>query len=666
MTERPVQAELLSIGEVFQDASYQVPIYQRNYSWSEEEIGQLIDDIWSAARDAGAEVDDAATYFLGNLVVAERPDGTTQTELRHFDVIDGQQRLTTLSLLLEALDTQADPHRPGPYLLYASRPGAAAALANPGSPDGGGGPAASVHTAFRIIQQSLATHLGKDDNGTARQAFATFLLQRVRLVRATLDASTDLNRYFEIMNTRGQQLEQVDIVKARLMRLLGDEPDDQNCFAWIWDACADMDTYVQMSLTRVARAVDPVSLRRQIFGPSYDTLQGHDFATLNTFLQRFRGEGVVVVGSHEDGGLEEALVAYARAPEPSAAADGEGSDRFRSPIIFASFLLHVLKVLDTGPSADDDTDDGGLDDNKLIVLFDKRFGSQTDHTGSRDAVKRFAETLLRCRFVFDNFVLKREYTGRNGDDGDWSLRRLTQGTKPSSVTYQNAFAGTEASEEDHALHRRALLLQSMLRITYTSPRTMHWITAVLRMPELDRDGSTSGAAVVSRLEDFARARVRAAYFAGKTPSGFAIERIVFTYLDYLLLQRDSRTGYRFTFRNSVEHFFPQQPDRDQADDVELPQGLNSLGNLALISVGANSKFSNNTPRRKSDFIRLIAQSPKLQLMAQHAETWDDEAIDAHCREMERLLGEDVANAPPPDHHLGAVSQPGSGDQGTAT
>ena len=65
------------------------------------------------------------------------------------------------------------------------------------------------------------------------------------LVRASLPPTTDLNRYFDIMNTRGQQLQQVDIVKARLMSGLANE-EEQACFAWIWDACADMNSYVQM------------------------------------------------------------------------------------------------------------------------------------------------------------------------------------------------------------------------------------------------------------------------------------------------------------------------------------------------------------------------------------------------------------------------------------
>ena len=57
--------------------------------------------------------------------------------------------------------------------------------------------------------------------------------------------NTDLNRYFEIMNTRGEQLEQHDILKATLMRYLPDD-SEKSTFAKIWDACSDMTGYVQM------------------------------------------------------------------------------------------------------------------------------------------------------------------------------------------------------------------------------------------------------------------------------------------------------------------------------------------------------------------------------------------------------------------------------------
>ena len=110
--------DLLSIGELFADpdVAYIVPIYQRNYAWRSEQIEQLRGDIRDAIRD------DKASYFLGNLMVTQKPSA-------YFEVIDGQQRLTTLYLLLTFLAERGvvnNSHQN--RLRYESRPRAAEAL----------------------------------------------------------------------------------------------------------------------------------------------------------------------------------------------------------------------------------------------------------------------------------------------------------------------------------------------------------------------------------------------------------------------------------------------------------------------------------------------------------------------------------------------------------
>jgi uncharacterized protein with ParB-like and HNH nuclease domain len=74
-----------------------VPIYQRTYSWSENQCRQLWDDILRAGRSDAIDA-----HFIGSVVYIEKGlyQVTGQTPLL---VIDGQQRLTTVSLILEAL-----------------------------------------------------------------------------------------------------------------------------------------------------------------------------------------------------------------------------------------------------------------------------------------------------------------------------------------------------------------------------------------------------------------------------------------------------------------------------------------------------------------------------------------------------------------------------------
>ena len=76
---------------------YLIPMYQRNYAWGNSEIEQLIVDIMDAQIDAKSS-NDYKNYYLGTLVVFERPQLSSKHKV--FEVIDGQQRFTTLSLLI--------------------------------------------------------------------------------------------------------------------------------------------------------------------------------------------------------------------------------------------------------------------------------------------------------------------------------------------------------------------------------------------------------------------------------------------------------------------------------------------------------------------------------------------------------------------------------------
>lgn len=81
-----------SIEEAFRECFYVIPDYQREYVWTDKEVQQLLDDI-NEQVDAGSDRE----YFIGTILVSPRD------EKNHYDVIDGQQRLTTFFLLLCAL-----------------------------------------------------------------------------------------------------------------------------------------------------------------------------------------------------------------------------------------------------------------------------------------------------------------------------------------------------------------------------------------------------------------------------------------------------------------------------------------------------------------------------------------------------------------------------------
>ena len=629
MSHNLLHPELLTVSELFDHGTvYTVPIYQRNYAWRAPQIEQLISDI----QDAVARQE--SNYFLGNLVV------TLRDKRRNFEVIDGQQRLTTLYLLLTFLENAGSSpwaHHQG-RLQYASRARATEALRRVGQEshlragqvqDGITDEDGAIHEGFNIIHQYLQQHTGLD-----RKAFADFLRARVTVVRASLPPKTDLNRYFEIMNTRGEQLQPVDIVKARLMSHLPDS--ERSVFAWIWDACADMDTYVQMSLTRGNTA-----LRETIFGADWSWLVLTDFAALRSAHSPAQTDTAMTMPS-QPLSLDAALQKYAHGSEHVSSTE-ESSERFRSTIEFPVFLLHVLKVTNGGGG---DEDEGQLDDKRLIQSFTTAIAKSLGQEAQW--VRDFAFTLLRCRNLFDSFILKRQFAvSAEDDEGEWSLQRLKKNVSNGKSTpgYVHVFRPGDVSQESEPDSGTCdvLLLQSMLRITYTSPRTMHWMTQTLQwLAQQPRQQDIQSADLAHLLKNFARAKVASAFLhTEQQPQGFGIARIVFTYLDYLLLDEKAKRNFKFQFRNSIEHFYPQNPDQAQSGASVSPEKLHLLGNLALVSVSANSKFSNSLPKAKAENFQhtMETQSPKLQRMAEttRSKGWDDEQVQWHHAEMVALL-----------------------------
>jgi uncharacterized protein with ParB-like and HNH nuclease domain len=100
-THSPIEAHERSICQVLSDSyAFEIPSYQCPYAWELEQAKELLGDIVGAMDDAA---NSGGIYFLGSIVLIKAPNDPQAS------VIDGQQRLTTLTILLSALrDLTAD------------------------------------------------------------------------------------------------------------------------------------------------------------------------------------------------------------------------------------------------------------------------------------------------------------------------------------------------------------------------------------------------------------------------------------------------------------------------------------------------------------------------------------------------------------------------------
>ncbi len=80
----------LTIKQLFgnTDALYQIPRYQRPYSWGDEQLEKLWDDLTESYESE-------SNYFLGSVITAKPEESST-----YLDIVDGQQRLTTLTIMM--------------------------------------------------------------------------------------------------------------------------------------------------------------------------------------------------------------------------------------------------------------------------------------------------------------------------------------------------------------------------------------------------------------------------------------------------------------------------------------------------------------------------------------------------------------------------------------
>lgn len=634
-------------------ARYVIPMYQRNYAWEEGEIAQLIQDVIDSLVD-----NPDRDYYIGSLVVYRRGQGAATV----FETIDGQQRLTTLSLLVaflykcrpEALDGLA-----GPSIEFESRPHSARTLAAIAQAAHAQDPVEHLASAdsnpeilngYRLIQKLLPRKL-REEQHVELEAFLDFVLDRVQIMRVEVPADTDLNHYFEIMNNRGEQLEKHEVLKARMLKALEALPDAETskaCLHQVWETCANMEKYVQMGFTP--------EQRDRVFGRhDWGTLQVTDFDALKLALDDTREAQAPATRRS----LSEILAGTADPTnQPRPRTDEEAPERFNSVITFPHFLLHVLRV-ETGQ-------DIALDDKRLLSTFQTHV-LKADEPAQR--VKRFIFSLLRCKFLYDQYIIKREFL--NDKDG-WSLKRLTCNTNADErrrAQYVNSFGGEEGSA---SINRRILMLLSAFHVSTPTLVYKHWLNAALHY--LFSAQRIEADQYLGYLESLAKAFVFDRYLTAEPASYYDMiyvhggqcrtrpgalgadairllsfdhikNNLVFNYLDYLLwLSRrgnDRRVDdFEFTFRSSVEHYYPRNP---QSGFARLETDtLNSFGNLCLISHSKNSRLSNFTPEAKSQYYRANVLDSLKQYLMMQSTPWEADAIRLHEKAMLDVLESSLA------------------------
>ena len=231
---REIDGKGRTVRELLAGRKYSIDYYQREYKWQQKQLAELIDDLadrFFASHEAGNErsaVADYGHYFLDSIIVSDK-DG------QKF-IIDGQQRLTTLTLLLIFLHHRLeDAEQKGQVaeLVFSQRYGKRSfnldiperagcmdalyrggEFAEPDPPES----IANILARYTELEDLFPDELA----GAALPFFVDWLVENVHLVEITAYSDEDAYTIFETMNDRGLSLTPADMLKGYLLANITD------------------------------------------------------------------------------------------------------------------------------------------------------------------------------------------------------------------------------------------------------------------------------------------------------------------------------------------------------------------------------------------------------------------------------------------------------------
>jgi hypothetical protein len=615
----------MSIAEIYNGdkATYEVPIYQRNYAWGKDEISTLIQDVYDAFTAK------KQTYFIGTLVSFLRGD-------KVYEVIDGQQRLTTIYLLLGALGISHQNK-----LTYRAR-----------------------KKSNDTIQSLPDFEIDEKDNGivegyefvkdalneivphSCQFAFKNYFKDSVHLIHYQVPKDIDLNHYFEIMNSRGEQLEKHEIVKARLIEKLNNA--DKAKFNRLWEYCSDMNVYIQQKYSSDSNSA------AQIFGKSLC-----DFGDVLDF------DALPAVEDNISTLTISELISYKGEDSQQ---DDDKIDSFQPIIDFPNFLLIVLKLTRITEKGFNPTS-FNLDDKELLREF---FDGEV--RVNEEFVKKFGFNLLMAKYLLDNYIVHHSNENDTIESNPWKLQRWQREGKKGYLKNLDGESDTQ---------NKMVQMLSMFEVSFTARQRKNYLFYCLLYLFNSRDwniekycGFLSHLAdkyfkdvylVAENLNEINTPKPGSfdttvlggnilditshndtfdftSIYGDGTEISKGIPLFVFNYLDYKLWEKYAdelrgekakegnreRTAFftalgcgdfglkvfeQFYFsrtRRSLEHYYPQA-NATGKDDTPNKAQINCLGNYAMIGSEANSSGSNWSPKTKLD--HYLDASGKIKLVS---------------------------------------------------
>ncbi len=573
-----------TIGEILTlSKHFVVPQYQRGYAWESDEAAEFFTDL-------EMESESGRGLFLGTLIfnVAEEPQN-------RITIVDGQQRLTTIFLLLIACrilarELKADgiAHETQKRITFT----------NPATADSEGPllvASESIREIFNHMTETgwngtfphkVATKAVKRQNKRVKPIFEAFQLRikdydqprlsklldaiyKTRVIRIDIDGDEEALHIFERTNARGMDLEVSDLLKTYLYQQKVPELDEK------WD--------------EILKNADGtiLTMLKYFYVSKNDYISKSElYPKLKTYCTKLGGAPKFVeelrrFSTFYNIARKEESVTHIQTYFDSIDCKAISGDADKYQRIYISLqALRLFKVSQTYP------------------LLHAAIGSlvRTGGSSSRSAAKvliKLLDTLEKYHFI------NSAVCGRVGNE----VEKL----------YAN-FCKKFCESKDFEKTTNDLIANLRAKLATEQEFTSHFCEL-----SYDTDPIQVIAYIFDRFNNYNLA-----------PG----ERVAIF---------DPQTGVKRKNHN-VEHFLSQKPDKDRTVDYATQQVLDNIGNLLVISFRANSSLGNLSPTKKiqklkGDLSRKTQNLPYVkefvEKYGEKAEIWDEHAIEGRARDMAR-------------------------------
>lgn len=633
---------------VAQEYEFNIPIYQRLYVWTEEQVKTLFEDLLTAYKA------DKDIYYIGGVITVNNENSD-----KLYDLVDGQQRFTTLWLLSNELGGNLEPftYKNGELRLkFAIRQNVTDYFNNIGKAEHSSSNDSKDYSdllkigkARNQINQLILQHL---EDEVEKIKFSQYIFEKVKMVLTDVPKTTDLNKLFEALNNRGEQLAHHEILKARLLNYIKDV-EKRNQYAKLWQVCSVMDNYLERVIALEIGSSKDVA---HIFDNGFDiddVLNLFESSNPQTTLKL--SDVLEHPEQYEDiaTSIKDNITHHPESNE-------DEFEPVRSILSFPQLLLHTLRIF---LFKNEEEDILRINEKELLETFDKHL--LKSEIINEKFVVRFFETLFKVRYSFDRYVIKwitvsedkeehgiKDIYKQNQKKGGWTyyLRRLNKDSLNGMALLQSILYHSQQNTtqywltpflywmiEEKPSFNDAYYWLRQLDNTLFSSNTEHislperTINSMVDFLDIECDAES----VFGTLENLNNSGVGFPHFWF-----YKIEFVLWYYRDQLNKQEDWG-NYKMTARNSIEHIGPQNP-RDPRDKVCI-ETLDTMGNLVLVTRSINSEYSDKAYGvKRSMFENKKAKGSIDSLKSDliyNEDDWNDQKAEEHFAKIMVLLND---------------------------